>query len=292
MALALVAAALGGAKWITERAARTPVAMSELPAPLADSQQCDEVLAALPNEVAGHESVAIADPRPAGTAAWSAPSTDRITLRCGVDLPLQFTSLAQTQEISDTEWLAVADETPGSNLVTWYSVDRSPVVALTTDNPDLTESSKPVEAIAPALSDTDKTDPQPHPAPLSQLEPAAGDTAQVCESLTKALPENLATSWSLKSRTSDSVSWTRPGHEPIVLRCGVAPPPGYQAGARLTQINDVPWFEDTQLANGVTAGTWYALGRATDIAVSAPQSATSEALPELSEVISRSTPEQ
>ncbi|MDN6246069.1 MAG: DUF3515 domain-containing protein, partial [Corynebacterium casei] len=90
----------------------------------------------------------------------------------------------------------------------------------------------------------------------------------------------------------NTAAWSAPGFEPIVIRCGVAPPAGYEPGEQLQQINDIPWFQDTTLGEGTTAGTWYALGRATDIAVSAPQGVANTALVELGEIISANTAEQ
>ena len=54
----------------------------------------------------------------------------------------------------------------------------------------------------------------------------------------------------------------------------------------------MPWFEDTELVSGSTASVWYALGRATDVAVSTPQAAAQEALVQLSDLIAEETPEQ
>lgn len=281
--MALVVGALVGARVVAQKAGDQPVAMSPTPAPLADSAECALLVSSLPGKLLGHDQARIAEPVPPGTAAWQTTSTDRVTLRCGVDLPFQYTDIAQTTEVDGVEWLQVNDMTPQSSLTTWYAIDRQPVVAVTT------ESGNPVDE----LSSTVKTLPrhlhETYPTPLAELESAANST---CIDLIPALPETLAGQWRKISAAQDTAVWVSEGNEPVVLRCAVAPPPNYAAGKRLTQIDDIPWFEDTQLVNGSTASSWYALGRAIDIAVSVPQSAAAEVLPALGNVIAETTEPQ
>lgn len=293
VAVVLVLAVLLGARIVSERAGDVPVPVTPLPAPLADSAECAGLLDALPDRLIGHDRAEIAEPAPAGTAAWASSTSERVTLRCGVDLPLQYTEYSQPVEVDGVEWLRVADATPESTLATWYTVDRQPVVAVTADGQTLGRADDPVQALGESVGGLPQQAHEPNPAPLSQLAAAPADAAGICGELLPALPETLADAW-LRSDEggSDTVVWLNPGQEPIVLRCGVASPPNYAAGERLTQINDIPWFEDTALVNGSTASIWYALGRATDIAVSAPMAAASAALVELGDVIAAETPEQ
>lgn len=282
LAILLIVGALIGARVVSDRANNQPVALSPVPSPLADSAECSTLVDALPDELLGHDRAAIADPVPPGTAAWQSSPTERITLRCGVELPYQYTEVATTTEDAGVQWLRVDDMTPGSDLSTWYSVDREPVVAVTAS---LAESQSPVAELGDSVSALPQKQHEPFPVPLSELEPASQET---CPALIDALPETLAGDWEVRSPGV----WVREGNEPVVLRCGVAAPPNYQAGERLTQIDDIPWFEDTQLVNGSTASTWYALGRVTDIAVSVPQAISAQVLPELGTVIAETTAPQ
>lgn len=292
LAVVLVVGVLIGARIVSDRAGNVPVAMTPLPAPEAESAECTQLIESLPDKLLGHDRADITEPAPAGTAAWASSSLEQVTLRCGVELPLQYTDYSEPVEIEGTQWLVVEDATPESTLATWYSVNREQVVAVTADEPTLGRADNPVEALGEEIAQLPQHDHDPRPAPLSELEAAGGEAAEICEPLLEEVPEILATDWELRSVEGDTAAWTNPGQEPVVLRCGVVPPAGYTAGERLTQINDVPWFEDTELVAGSTASVWYALGRATDIAVSTPQAAAQEVLVQLSDLIVEETPEQ
>ncbi|GAB2497388.1 hypothetical protein CATRI_05745 [Corynebacterium atrinae] len=290
LAVALVVGVLVGAKLVFSRAADQPVGMTELPAPLADSAECNAVLDALPEKVLSHDRAEIAEPAPAGVAAWASSSTERITFRCGIDLPMQYNEYSQVQDIDGVSWLQVSDVTPGSTLSTWYTINRSPVVAVTADEVSLGSADNPVAELAGATSTLPVVASQPNPAPLSQL--ATGDGGE-CGSLMAALPDSLPDDYSrIDVPEANTAAWAALGREPVVLRCGVAPPANYEAGARLTQVDDIPWFEDTTLANGTTSSTWFALGRSTDIAVSAPQEMGNAAVVTLGKLIAEHTSEQ
>ena len=86
LAVLLVVGVLAGAKIVYDRAAHQPVGMSIIEAP--DAATCGPLLDALPATLAGHPRAELADPAPEGAAAWASNSTDRITLRCGISLPL------------------------------------------------------------------------------------------------------------------------------------------------------------------------------------------------------------
>ncbi len=290
LAVALVLGVVVGAKLVFDRAAKQPVAMSDLPAPLADSPECADFIAGLPDELIGHDRAEIAEPAPDGVAAWASSSVERVTLRCGVDLPLQYTAYAEPQEIEGVQWLRVTDVTPESTLATWYSVDRTPVVAVTADEPSLGGADNPVAELGESVSTLAVADHEPNPAPLSQL--PAGDTS-VCDDLMANLPDTVAGDHQrIEVSEPFTAAWTAPGREPIVLRCGVAPPENYEPGLQLTQVDEIPWFEDTTLANGTTSSTWFALGRDIDTAVSVPQATGNAAVVQLGRVIAAETAEQ
>lgn len=290
LALLLVVGVLVGAKVFFDRAGNQPVSVGALPGPMVESEECRQFIAELPDELLRHDRAEIVEPVPAGVAAWNSSSTEEVTLRCGVDLPFQYTEYSQPVEVDGVEWLQVRDATPDSTLQTWYTVDRSPVVAVTADEPSMGGADNPVEGLSGAVSALPEEDHEPNPAPLSGL--ASGDTS-VCGELMANLPETVAEEYGRVEGTGAyTAAWAAQGLEPVVLRCGVAPPENYEPGAVLHQVNEIPWFEDTTLANGTTSSTWFALGRATDIAVSVPQATGNAAVVELGEAIAAHTPEQ
>ena len=285
LAVLLVVGVLAGAKIVYDRAAHQPVGMSIIDAP--DAATCGPLLDALPATLAGHPRAELADPAPEGAAAWASNSTDRITLRCGISLPLQYTKLSETTQAAGATWLQVRDVTPGTNLATWYTVDRFPVVAVTA----FADAEDPLAGLDEAISKLAEKTFEPNPVPLADLK--AGD-ATACPQLLNALPESLGDYRRSDDATLEDnmAAWTAAGMEPIVLRCGVADAPGYQPGAQLQQVDEIPWFEDTTLSNGTTAGTWYAIGRQANVAVSMPQGAGNTALVEFSTAIERNLSER
>lgn len=285
LAVLLVLGVVIGARVYFNRVAFQPVAMSEIPSPMADSEECAKLIDEAPATLLGKKRAEIAEPAPAGVAAWQSSSTERITLRCGVDIPAQYTEYALTDDIDGVQWLRVDDITEGSQLSTWYSVDRSPVLAVTADRSQLRDGATPVAGIgAEHLPQEQAT---PNTAPLSQL--AQGDPEK-CAMLLDAAPPAIAEGYEQVTAVSpNTVAWAAEGRDPIVLRCGVAEPERYAPGVQLVQVNDIPWFEDVILANGTTASTWYALGRDTVVAASMPQIQSNEAITNLSNLIAEHT---
>ena len=286
LALLLVIGAVVGARIYFNQVALQPVAMTDLPAPQADSQACASLIDDLPSDLHGHPRAELAEPAPAGAAAWRSSSTERITLRCGVDIPAQYTDYAITEDIDGARWLRVDDITPQSTLATWYTVDRSPVVAVTADTEQL-DGGAPVDGLD--LAALEQHDQPRNPAPLTELE--AADSSK-CSGLLDAAPESIAEGYTRTEPASDNtVAWHAKGRDPIVVRCGVAPSPNYGPGEQLVQVNGIPWFEDVKLANGTTASTWYALGRDSGIAASLPQAESNEAITNLTDLIAEHTAE-
>lgn len=338
LSLGLVAVVLAGARIIGGGA--PTVTLSDLPAEHADSAECQQLIDSLPDEVADLPRAEIAEPAPAGVAAWAAGSSgaggnyrDQVSLRCGVDTPFQYSEYSHTQVVeadgassSDgntaTEWLEVQDQTPGSTLTTWYSTNRFPTVAVTVDRagngtagndgagddgtddgtggnakaPDSAaattrEAHKAIAQLTGATEALELRKHQPHPAPLSELASGTPEDLAACQSLISAAQDGFtpAEGYELYDGTAkDTIAWTHPGYEPIVLRCGIAAP-DVPLGERLQQINEVPWFEDTVLADGTTASTWYPLGREVAVAVSTPQAAAQESLSRITELLKQHT---
>ena len=332
LSLSLVAVVLVGARIIGGGA--PTVTLSDLPAERADSAECQQLIASLPDDVAGLPRAEIAEPAPAGVAAWSSGSSgasdnyrDQVSLRCGVDMPFQYSEYSAPQAIGDggasdsgtdaaTEWIEVRDQTPGSSLSTWYTTNRFPTVAVTVDRPEETDSAdgaateqarQAIEELTGATEALALHEHTPHPAPLSELTSAGPDAVDMCHDLLEAARDGFTPAEGYELYTStrsnaddnddntgrateaDTVAWTHPGYEPIVLRCGIADPE-VPRGERLQQINEVPWYEDTVLADGTTASTWYPLGREVAVAVSTPQASAQEALSRITGLVKQHTP--
>ncbi|HEY0640644.1 MAG TPA: DUF3515 domain-containing protein [Pseudonocardiaceae bacterium] len=112
--------------------AATPLAVAAVPAPQASSPDCARLLGALPDALrSGPRQLdrrPLADPAPAGTAAWG-PTEDPAVLRCGLDRPAELTSTASLLEVNGVRWLHLPD--PDLPRATWVAVDRAVHVALT-----------------------------------------------------------------------------------------------------------------------------------------------------------------
>ena len=191
------------------------------------------------------------------------------------------------------KWLQVVDTTPGSTLQTWYTTDRDKVVAVTADGEALQSHSMPevITAFSDALAALPAGSANRSPVPLSELPAAEGEDTSKCDGLLSTLPETIDAGGTQYSRAKqpsgapELAAWTAPGAEPIVVRCGVEFPTAYEAGARLSQVNDTPWFEDTTLGNGTTASVWYAVDAHPVVVLSAPQAAAQSALVQVSAAI-------
>ncbi|WP_420099936.1 DUF3515 domain-containing protein [Corynebacterium sp.] len=282
IAVVFVVFVLVGAKIIVDRSVYTPVAMGPVDAPAADSTICADITADLPDRVGDFRDVGVADPAPEGTAGYRDSGGTELSLRCGVGAPAQYTSLSSLEDSGGERWLQIGDATPGSDLTTWYAVGHSPVVAVTTDGRLTASDLAGVGETIARHGDADDA-PSPGDVPLAELSASGSDT---CTALEDAVPDTLGEYRRLDTDAAeDSLVWAADGREPVVLRCGVDLPDSYEAGAQLTQIDEVPWFQDTALAEGSTAGVWYSLGYADTVAVSLPLDAGNSVLTAVSEAI-------
>lgn len=238
LALALVVAVLVGARIVGDRAAHQPVSLAEVPSPDADSTECSNLLDQLPDSVADHQRVGIVDPVPAGTAVWAEGSDDRVILRCGIEAPQQFTTLSVLAEQDGTEWLRVNDTTTGQS--TWFSVNRAPMVAVTTDGDE-----DPREDLAEALATLPTTDPTPAENPVAAAETPHANTTE-CQEILADLPdfdgyakETLGTA-TVAWRPTDATS----GLTPLAFACGTDMPLGFTTGSSFVRVNGVDWYPE------------------------------------------------
>lgn len=114
-----------------------PVAVSAIDAPDADGPACSALLAALPAELGGAGRAELAEPAPAGVAAWrSAESGGTATpepyvLRCGLSQPVELTNAASLVAIDDVQLLEISGAAAGVQASTWVVVDREVYLAIT-----------------------------------------------------------------------------------------------------------------------------------------------------------------
>ncbi|MEU4415197.1 DUF3515 domain-containing protein [Nocardia salmonicida] len=109
---------------------REPLALGPVPAPAADGPACQTLLPALPAELGDYTKATLVEPSPPATRAWQLPDGgDPITLRCGLDRPLEFNRASPLTVIDGVKWFQVRDEVGKTG--TWFAVDRETYIALT-----------------------------------------------------------------------------------------------------------------------------------------------------------------
>ncbi|BBY29255.1 DUF3515 domain-containing protein [Mycolicibacterium sediminis] len=106
-----------------------PVAVASIPAPQADGDACRALAEALPTDLGDYRRATLADPAPAGAAAWQAEDRpdDAVILRCGLERPVDFVAGTPVQVVDQVSWFRIAD----TGRSTWITVDRPSYVALT-----------------------------------------------------------------------------------------------------------------------------------------------------------------
>lgn len=106
----------------------SPVVVAAVPAPQAQDPACQKLTEALPQRLGGYIRAQLAQPAPAGAAAWQPAGTgDPVVLRCGLDRPADFVVGSPIQVVDRVQWFEVSQD----QRSTWYTVDRAVYVALT-----------------------------------------------------------------------------------------------------------------------------------------------------------------
>lgn len=172
LAVALIVAVITAAKITVDRKVYAPMAMGPVDAPEASSQVCADFVDRLPGDLGRFRAVELREPAPSGAAGYRDSSGAELSVRCGVDVPDQYTVLSPVFSAGEVRWTAVSDATPGSNLRTWYAVGGSPAVAVTTS----ADVGGALGAVGSALSSIyDANSPaKPAPYPLSGAPVAGG----------------------------------------------------------------------------------------------------------------------
>lgn len=172
LAVALIIAVITAAKITVDRKVYAPMAMGPVDAPEASSQVCADFVDRLPGDLGRFRAVELREPAPSGAAGYRDSSGAELSVRCGVNVPDQYTVLSPVFSAGEVRWTAVSDATPGSDLRTWYAVGGSPAVAVTTS----TDVGGALGAVGSALSSIyDANSPaKPAPYPLSDAPVAGG----------------------------------------------------------------------------------------------------------------------
>lgn len=80
--------------------------------------------------------------------------------------------------------------------------------------------------------------------------------------------------------------------EPVVLRCGLPRPIGFDVAAPLQVIDGVQWFEVSGENDGIDASTWFVVDRGTYIALTIPGDSGPTPLQDASSAVSAALPQQ
>ncbi|WP_039799592.1 DUF3515 domain-containing protein [Nocardia araoensis] len=124
--------------------------------------------------------------------------------------------------------------------------------------------------------------------------PAPAAEGPACSALLPALPANLGEftkSTLVEPAPPATRAWQRAeGGDAIVLRCGLDRPLEFNRASPLQIVNGVQWFEIRDQAAAVS--TWFAVDRATYIALTVPDGSGPTPLQEVSDTITADLPAQ
>lgn len=158
--VALLAGVVVAAVIINRNPVLGPLALGPVPAPQAESAECADLLAALPEKLGDYTRAELVEPVPAGTAAWQTADAEPVVLRCGLDRPAEFDAAAALQVVDGVQWFEVSGEAEGIAASTWFAVDRPVYVALTVPNGS---GPSPLQEVSAALTES---------LPQQQIDPA------------------------------------------------------------------------------------------------------------------------
>lgn len=124
--------------------------------------------------------------------------------------------------------------------------------------------------------------------------PAPAADSEACATLLPALPADLGEftkSTLVEPAPPATRAWQLPdGGEPIVLRCGLDRPLEFNRASPIQMVNGVQWFEIPD--PDADASTWFAVDRATYIALTIPGDSGPTPLQVVSDTITANLPAQ
>lgn len=134
------------------------------------------------------------------------------------------------------------------------------------------------------------------PVALGPVDAPDASSAQ-CASLLDALPENLGdyTEAELAQPAPVGVrAWvsSEENAEPVVLRCGLPRPIGFDVAAPLQVINGVQWFEVSGSDDGIDASTWFVVDRGVYVALTVPGGTGPTPIQDASTAVANALPQQ
>ena len=134
------------------------------------------------------------------------------------------------------------------------------------------------------------------PVALGPVDAPDADSAQ-CTTLLDALPEDLGdyTRAELADPAPVGVrAWasSEENSEPVVLRCGLPRPVGFDVAAPLQVINGVQWFEVSGDDDGIDASTWFVVDRGVYVALTIPGDSGPTPLQDASSTVSDALPQE
>lgn len=161
LAIAVVAVGVVLGLAATRRTPTQPVAIASIPAPHAESADCQRLLDTLPAGLGDFQRATALEPVPVGTAAWrSGTEGDAVILRCGLDRPAEFVVGTPIQVVNQVQWFRLDD--PDTKRSTWVCVDRPVYVALTLPSGS---GATPIQTLSDVIAKTLPTVPiKPGPA--------------------------------------------------------------------------------------------------------------------------------
>jgi hypothetical protein len=148
-----------------------------------------------------------------------------------------------------------------------------------------------VVAIGAILAIAATRKPPDTPVAISSVPaPQAADPA--CHALLDAVPAQLGDyrrAAAAEPAPEGAAAWrTKPGTDPVILRCGLERPGDFVVGTPIQQVDDVQWFRVSDPASGLI--TWFAVDRGVYVALTLPQDSGPTPIQDISETIAKVLP--
>lgn len=135
------------------------------------------------------------------------------------------------------------------------------------------------------------------PVALGPVDAPSSETSE-CADLLSALPDALGDYDSAEladPAPAGARAWSDSGDadaDPVVLRCGLVRPDGFDVASALQVINGVQWFEVDGTDSGIDASTWFAVDRSVYVALTVPGGSGPTPLQDASDAIASVLPQQ
>ncbi|WP_430333337.1 DUF3515 domain-containing protein [Rhodococcus sp. ACT016] len=160
--VALVVGVIAAAAIANRTPSKESVGLGPVEAPAAQSAECTDLMANLPENLGDYTRAELRDPAPEATAAWQPAEGDPVVLRCGLPRPPEFNQASPLSVVDDVQWFEISGAAQGIDASTWYAVDRGVYVAVTVPNGS---GPTPLQDASAAIGQT--LPPQPlDPAPV------------------------------------------------------------------------------------------------------------------------------